>query len=544
MSRWGSGRLLRAGGAFALATGSLSAEPLPQSQPASSAAEVSEHAAPSSSAALALVRADEEARVAALAKAAQSVVCIFDSRQLESGGSGVIIHADGYGLTNFHVVESFLDSRQGFGGMSDGKLYPLRVLGIDPGGDLVMFKLAGRDRFEAAELGDSDQVRVGQWVAALGNPFILADNFSPTLTLGIVSGVRRYQEGQQNLLEYADCIQVSTSINPGNSGGPLFDLTPRVIGINGRASFEERGRVNVGLGYAISSNQVKRFMPGLRAGRLVEHGTLGLTVRRAGASVIIDAIQALSPAEQAGLALGDQVREVAGRSIATPNDYNNILGTLPAGWPVVVRVLRGEREVVVTARTERVTLGAAVVYAPDMEHNWSEMRRAMRVGQAPFLRSRAAPDFVESELRIGSEGSEALVLSVHTKLGPAEAPSATLGSIGNSGPDAIEAEWGALVRLLLTPFTPRFGDEMLGGDELDGRMVEVHQRRLADELMLQWLFDAESGELAGVRFMRAAAPCSTWQPLLADGWFPNGWRRTDASAVRDLQMTSLKLGDS
>lgn len=504
-----------------------------QTAPASVVQERASDLAPND--ALALVRADEQRRVAALAEAAESVVCIFDSRQCEGGGSGVIIHPDGYGLTNFHVVESFLETRNGFGGLRDGKLYPLRVLGIDPGGDVVMFKLSGRERFEAAKLGDSDRVRVGQWVVALGNPFLVAEDYSPTVTLGIVSGVRRYQEGQENLLEYADCIQVSTSINPGNSGGPLFDLTPCVIGINGRASFEERGRVNVGLGYAISINQIKRFMPGLRAGRLVEHGTLGMTVRRAGDSVIIDAIQALSPAEQAGLELGDEVLEVAGRAIHTPNDYNNILGTMPADWPVLVRVRRAEREVATTARTERVTLGAAVVYAPDMEHNWSEMRRALRPTQARVHQR----DRLIAGLRVsGAENTAPLELSLTTSLRESATPLTSQPAENATLAVAVEREWTTLTRLLMTPFEPKFGDEMIGGDEMDGRIVETHQRR-DGAVALRWSFDAETGELRAVRFQRDGKDESVWEPLLTDGAFPNVWRRTDASGEQNVQVLSL-----
>ena len=100
-------------------------------------------------------------------------------------------------------------------------------------------------------------MRVGQWVFAAGNPFVLASNLQPTVTLGIVSGVNRYQYPAGTLLEYADCIQTDAAINPGNSGGPLFNFASEVIGINGRCSFEKRGRVNVGVGYAISANQIK-----------------------------------------------------------------------------------------------------------------------------------------------------------------------------------------------------------------------------------------------------------------------------------------------
>src|SRR5207237_5136646 len=116
---------------------------------------------------------------------------------------------------------------------------------------------------------------VGDWSMAMGNPFVLAEDQHPTVTLGIVSGTHRYQPGDGlNTLVYGNCIQVDSSINPGNSGGPLFNLRGEVIGINGRGSFEERGRVNVGLGYAISSKQIKNFIPELLATKIVQHGTL------------------------------------------------------------------------------------------------------------------------------------------------------------------------------------------------------------------------------------------------------------------------------
>ncbi len=110
------------------------------------------------------------------------------------------------------------------------------------------------------------------------NPFGLATNLQPTISLGVVSGVGRYQYPDKTILEYSDCIQTDAAINPGNSGGPLFNLDAEVIGINGRCSFEKRGRVNVGVGYAISINQVKNFLGMLRSGRLVDHATLGATV--------------------------------------------------------------------------------------------------------------------------------------------------------------------------------------------------------------------------------------------------------------------------
>ncbi len=219
------------------------------------------------------VEGAESARVALIEHVSPSVVCVFDDEQ-SGGGSGVLIDPRGFGLTNYHVVAGMLDGRKGWGGLSDGSLYRLEVLGIDPTGDVAMFRLAGRDSFPFARLGDSGQVAVGDTVLAMGNPFTLSEDYAPTVTRGLVTGVHRYQWGVKGNLIYSDCFQTDASINPGNSGGPLFNSQGQVIGINGRISVNTRGRFNVGFGYAIASNQIKRFIPALRAGLLAKHGTL------------------------------------------------------------------------------------------------------------------------------------------------------------------------------------------------------------------------------------------------------------------------------
>ena len=112
----------------------------------------------------------------------------------------------------------------------------------------------------------------------IGNPFPLATNLKPTVTYGILSGVGRYQYPSGTLLEYGDCLQTDASVNPGNSSGPIYDAEGRLLGIIGRCSFEKRGRVNVGVGYAISINQAENFIGYLHSGRIVDHATLGATV--------------------------------------------------------------------------------------------------------------------------------------------------------------------------------------------------------------------------------------------------------------------------
>jgi serine protease Do len=274
----------------------------------------------------------ETRRVAVMDKAKDSVLAVFAANG-QGGGSGVVISPDGYALTNFHVVLPC--GKAMLCGMADGHVYDATVVGIDPTGDVAVVKLFGRDKFPYAELGDSDKLRQGDPVFAMGNPFLLATNLQPTVTYGIISGTHRYQYPSGTLLEYADCLQTDASINPGNSGGPLFDAEGRVVGINGRGSFEKRGRVNVGAAYAISINQIKNFLGSLRGGRIVDHATLGATTSSESDNrAVVDQIVETSDAYRRGLRRGDEIVSFAGRPISSVNGFKNVLGIVPKGWRV------------------------------------------------------------------------------------------------------------------------------------------------------------------------------------------------------------------
>jgi serine protease Do len=292
----------------------------------------------------------QQQRTEVMRKVAASVVAIFSSDG-NGGGSGVLISSDGYALSNFHVTSACGDFMKC--GLNDGQLYDSVIVGIDPTGDVALIKLLGRDDFPHATLGDSDKLAVGDWTYAMGNPFLLATDFQPTVTAGIVSGLHRYQYPAGTLLEYTDCIQVDTSINPGNSGGPLFNVAGELVGINGRISVEKRGRVNVGAGYSISINQIKHFMDHLRGGHVVDHATLGATVRTGSdREVVIDSILDQSAAYRRGLRENDEVVSFAGRSIGSVNQFKNILGIYPKGWslPLVYRREGKKQEIVVELR--------------------------------------------------------------------------------------------------------------------------------------------------------------------------------------------------
>ncbi|MFV2065905.1 MAG: S1C family serine protease [Pirellulales bacterium] len=271
-------------------------------------------------------------RIDVMRRASQAVIAILDGSG-SGGGSGIVISADGYALSNFHVTQPtgpFMRC-----GLPDGNLYDAVLVGLDPTGDVALIQLIGRDDFPHADFGDSDRLRQGDWVFVAGNPFLLADDFRPSISYGIVSGVHRYQYPAGTLLEYADCIQTDAAINPGNSGGALFNSKGQLVGIVGRGSFEKRGRVNVGVGYAISINQVRNFLGHLKSGRIVDHATLGATVATDDEGlVVVDDILSSSDAYRRGLRYDDEIVRFGGRAIDTVNAFKNVLGIYPQGWRV------------------------------------------------------------------------------------------------------------------------------------------------------------------------------------------------------------------
>ena len=294
----------------------------------------------------------EAKRIAVVEKIRPSVLAIF-SRDGGGGGSGVVISPDGYALSNFHVTKGSGEAM--LCGMADGKCYDAVIVGIDAVGDVALLKLLGRNDFPAAEIGDSDTVQVGDWAFAVGNPFLLATDFQPTYSFGIISGIHRYQYPAGTLLEYADCLQTDAAINPGNSGGPLFNVQGQLIGINGRGSFEKRGRVNVGVGYAISINQIKNFLGSLKSGRVVDHATLGANVASddEGRVVVNDVLED-SDAYRRGLRYGDEIISFGGRTIHSVNAFKNVLGIFPKGWRVPLVFRRGTERIETLVRLDGV----------------------------------------------------------------------------------------------------------------------------------------------------------------------------------------------
>jgi len=276
----------------------------------------------------------------AIDRAFNATVAIFsaDPDGQAGGGSGVVISPDGYAVTNFHVVQPCGPAMKC--AMADGKLYDAVVVGLDPVGDIALIKLLGRTDFFYAPFADSNAVAVGDTAIVMGNPFLLATDFKPCVSQGIISGVHRYQFPSGTFLEYTDCLQTDAAVNPGNSGGPLFNANGEIIGIIGRCSFEKRGRVNVGIGYAVSSNQVQYFLGDLKSGRIVDHATLNAVVStdREG-RVMFDDVLATSDAFRSGLRYNDELLRFVGQAIDSANTFKNLIGIYPKHWrlPVTVR---------------------------------------------------------------------------------------------------------------------------------------------------------------------------------------------------------------
>jgi serine protease Do/serine protease DegQ len=268
-------------------------------------------------------------------------------REAQAIGSGVIVDANkGYVLTNNHVVEQADTIKVT---LNDDRTVDAKLVGRDPATDIAVLQLKTTKDLKQLSIGDSDKLQVGDFVVAIGSPF----NLRQTVTSGIVSGLSR----QTNITEggYEDFIQTDASINPGNSGGALVNLKGELIGIP--SNILSGGGGSIGIGFAIPINLAKSVMKQLIDTGKVERGRIGilggqeLTPELAKAFKVPDGRGALigqvvkgSPAEKAGLQAGDVIVEANGKPIHDFAQLRNMIGLMPIGERVDMKVLREGKE--------------------------------------------------------------------------------------------------------------------------------------------------------------------------------------------------------
>jgi Do/DeqQ family serine protease len=276
-----------------------------------------------------------------------------------SAGSGVIVDAAaGYVLTNHHVIQG---AREVMVTLKDRRQLQAKIVGSDAGTDIALLQVKA-DNLKALAFGDSDSLRVGDYVLAIGNPFGLGQ----TVTSGIVSALGRTGLSIEG---YEDFIQTDAAINPGNSGGALVNLRGELIGINS-AIFGPNGG-NVGIGFAVPSRMARAVMAQLikygemRRGRFGATsqdltpdlaGALGLDVKE---GVVIVEVVPGGPAQRAGLRRGDVVTHINGRKVRSSADLRNQVGLLAPGEPIELRVVRDGQTRTIRARIESVPSGRA-----------------------------------------------------------------------------------------------------------------------------------------------------------------------------------------
>jgi len=266
-------------------------------------------------------------------------------------GTGFIVSADGYIVTNNHVVDS-ADVVEVT--MDDGRQFDAEVIGADPQTEVALIKVDATN-LPALPLGNSDDIRVGEWVVAIGSPFGL----DRTVTSGIVSARGR---GEVGIVDYADFIQTDAAINPGNSGGPLLNLKGEVIGMN-TAIYSQSGG-SMGIGFAIPVNMVRYVVDELREDGTVSRGFLGIGIQNLtpdlaqwfnvdeSRGVLVASVVPDTPADRAGLKQDDVIVAYDGNPVVEAGSFRSHVATTPAGETADLTIVRDGKRI-----TKKVTIG-------------------------------------------------------------------------------------------------------------------------------------------------------------------------------------------
>jgi len=285
-------------------------------------------------------------------------------KEQKGSGSGILISDDGYIITNNHVVEN---ANKVTVGLYDKRSFDATVIGTDPLTDLAVIKIDA-ENLPLAYLGNSDELKVGQWVMAIGNPLSLAS----TVTAGIVSAIGRGQLGLiRDSYGVENFIQTDAAINPGNSGGALVDLSGAVVGVNSAIATSGTGTY-IGYGFAIPINLAKAVAKDLIAHGKVSRGYIGVNISEVDDAIakslgmdkprgiIIQNVLEGSAAEDSDLRAGDVILEIDGRDIDAPNQLQSYVAAQTAGTNVTLKIFRDgdtlDKKVTLKARDEETNV--------------------------------------------------------------------------------------------------------------------------------------------------------------------------------------------
>ena len=315
-----------------------------------------------------------------------------DHYQRRSLGSGIILDPRGYVLTNYHVVmqtstDKPVDRIEVYLHGDDGTKYQARIIGADKWTDLAVIKIDAGRKLAAAKFGDSSSVKVGDWVLAIGSPFGLES----TVTAGIISAKGRdIEPGAQG--QFKRFIQTDAAINPGNSGGPLVNMAGQVIGINTAIATDQGS--NDGIGFAIPSNTARAIYNSLITSGRVRRGAIGITfldqsnpalLRSFGADhgVVVNDVEPGSPAERAGIKMGDVILAINGRAITSGDQLVEIVSQSKIGSMLRLDVLRNGKHVaasVEVADRDKIVAEQQASIAPNNSPAPEEAGGALGVG--------------------------------------------------------------------------------------------------------------------------------------------------------------------
>lgn len=343
-------------------------------------------------------------------------------------GSGVIIDKEGYILTNEHVIN---DADKITVTLSDGRKFQAQMKGADVRSDLAVIKINAKN-LPYAELGDSEVIKTGQWVIAIGNPFgFMMSTPEPTVTIGVISALHRalpLSAGKER--GYFDLIQTDAAINPGNSGGPLCDINGKVIGIN-VAIYSTTGGYQ-GIGFAIPINTAKFIVNDLIAGKAVKYGWLGVTVQpldpdlaeyfglNINDGVLVSSVISGGPAHKAGLRSGDIIVAFNNEPVQNTRDILQKVGRAKVDDKVKITIIRDKK---------RIILDAVVGERPAPSEEQNLISSEILPKEVSFRGIKVANITPEIKNKLGLREVEGVVISEITSDSPALEANLKVGDV-------------------------------------------------------------------------------------------------------------------